>query len=144
LLLWIVHLTVHLSQSNDSKIKIQKQTSYGLPTLFSSVSYIKREMRETEKRKKKQRRQIEKIKIEIRPSQLQMTITFDRKLRLRCATRLQKAYDWGVLLSLPSFSGPKNSILILINTFKIYLKFLVQFYFYFFLEILYVCILLSN
>jgi hypothetical protein len=33
--------------------------------------------------KREERKEIEEIKIEIRPSQLQTAITFDRKLRLR-------------------------------------------------------------
>jgi hypothetical protein len=39
--------------------------------------------------------------------------------------RTQKAMQ----LSLPSFSGPKNIVLTLKNTFEVYLKFLVQFFF---------------
>jgi hypothetical protein len=45
---------------------------------------------EKEQRKKRDRR---KIKTEIRPSQLQTAITFDRKLRLKRAIRPQKTYD---------------------------------------------------
>jgi hypothetical protein len=89
----IVNLTVHSSQSNDPKIKIQKQKSHGLPTLFHLFSYINREMRDRERKKKERRDQIEQIKIEIRPSQVQTVITFDRKLRLRRVTRSRKAYD---------------------------------------------------
>jgi hypothetical protein len=51
-------------------------------------------MRETKKRKKKEeRRETKEIKTEIRPSQLQTVITFDRKLRLRRAMRSRKACD---------------------------------------------------
>jgi hypothetical protein len=51
----IAHLTVRSFQSNDPKIKIQKQKSHILPTLFSFVFlYKKRDERETEKRKKKE------------------------------------------------------------------------------------------
>jgi hypothetical protein len=49
-------------------------------------------MRDRERKKKERTYQIEEIKIEIRPSQLQTAITFDRKLRLRRATRPQKVY----------------------------------------------------
>jgi hypothetical protein len=42
---------------------------------------------------KKERRETEKIKIKIRPSQIQTTITFDKKHRLRSAMRTQKTYD---------------------------------------------------
>jgi hypothetical protein len=38
-------------------------------------------------------REKEEIKTEIRPSQLQTAIIFDRKLRLRGAMRLRKTYD---------------------------------------------------
>jgi hypothetical protein len=51
-------------------------------------------MRETEERKKREeRREPVEIKIEIRPSQLQMIITFDRKLQLRRSTRPRKDND---------------------------------------------------
>jgi hypothetical protein len=92
----IAYLIVRLSQSNEPKIQIQKQKSHELLTPFHLFSYIKSEMRdkeEKEERNKKQRRETEEIKIEIRPSQLQTAITFDRKLRLRRAMRSQKAYD---------------------------------------------------
>jgi hypothetical protein len=46
-------------------------------------------MRDKERKKKRDRRN----KTEIRPFQLQTVITFDRKLRLRRATRLRKVYD---------------------------------------------------
>jgi hypothetical protein len=69
-------------------------------------SYIKREMRDRERKKKERRDQIEEIKTEIRPSQLQMAITFNRKLRLRRATR--------------PFSGPKNIVLTLKNVFEVF------------------------
>jgi hypothetical protein len=70
-----------------SKNKYLKTKFHGLPTPFHLFSYIKREMREKEeRRKKKERRETEEIKTEIRPSQLQTTITFDRKLRLRRLT----------------------------------------------------------
>jgi hypothetical protein len=84
--------TVHSFQSNDPKTKIQKLKSHELPTIFHLFSYIKREMRERQ-REKEERRETEEIKIEIQPSQLQTTITFDRKLRLRHATRPHKSYD---------------------------------------------------
>jgi hypothetical protein len=42
-------------------------------------SYIKRDIREKrERREKEERKEIEKIKIKIRPSQLQTAIIFDR------------------------------------------------------------------
>jgi hypothetical protein len=53
----IAHITVRSSQSNDPKIKIQKQKPHESPTRpFHLFSYIKREMREREieKRKKKE------------------------------------------------------------------------------------------
>jgi hypothetical protein len=61
----IAHLTVHSSQSNDPKIKIQKQKSHGLPTPFQLFSYIKREMRDRERKKKERKDQTEEIKTEI-------------------------------------------------------------------------------
>jgi hypothetical protein len=62
------YLTVRSSQFNDPKVKIQKLKSHGLPTHCHLFLYIKREMRDKE-RKKKQRREIEEIKIKIHPSQ---------------------------------------------------------------------------
>jgi hypothetical protein len=61
----IAHLTVRSSQSNDLKIKIQKQKSHGLPTPFHMFSYIKREMKDRERKKKERKDQIEEIKTEI-------------------------------------------------------------------------------
>jgi hypothetical protein len=55
----IVHLTVRSSQSNDPKIKFQKQKFHELPIFFHLFSYIKKDERdreEKEERKKKQRR----------------------------------------------------------------------------------------
>jgi hypothetical protein len=46
-----------------------------------------------DERQRERKKETEKIKIEIRPSQFQTTIIFDRKFRLRCATRLRKSYD---------------------------------------------------
>jgi hypothetical protein len=46
-----------------------------------------------ERERKKKRGNNEKIKIEIRTSQVQTTITFDRKFRLRCSTWPQKPKD---------------------------------------------------
>jgi hypothetical protein len=69
LLPWIAHLIVCSSQSNDPKIKIQKQKSHGLSTSFHLFSYIKkrdeRDSEEKEERKKKQRRDREEIKTKI-------------------------------------------------------------------------------
>jgi hypothetical protein len=42
--------------------------------------YIKREMRERNKKERKKIEEAEEIKTKIRPSQLQTAITFDRKL----------------------------------------------------------------
>jgi hypothetical protein len=56
--------------------------------LAAFVKFIKREMQERDERKKK-----EEIKKDIRPSQLQMIIIFDRKLRLRYYMQPPKAYD---------------------------------------------------
>jgi hypothetical protein len=81
--------TLHNTQTNDPKIKIQKLKYHGLSTLFI-YSYIIREVREREIRKKEES---ERIKIKNRPSQLQMVITFDWKFRLRRSTRPRKAYD---------------------------------------------------
>jgi hypothetical protein len=61
LLLWIAHLTVRSSQSNEPKIKIQKLKSHELPTQCHLFSYIKRNMRDRE-RKKKERRETEENK----------------------------------------------------------------------------------
>jgi hypothetical protein len=44
----IVHLTVHSSQSNEPKIKIQKLKFHGLSTNCHLFSYIKRDMRDRE------------------------------------------------------------------------------------------------
>jgi hypothetical protein len=52
-----------------------------------------RERKKRSETERERRDQIEEIKIEIRPSQLQTAIPFDRKLRLRRATRPQKAHD---------------------------------------------------
>jgi hypothetical protein len=52
-------------------------------------SYIKGEMRDIEREKN----QKEEIKIEIRSSQFQMVITFDRQHRLRHAMRSRKAFS---------------------------------------------------
>jgi hypothetical protein len=49
-------------------------------------------MRDRE-REKKERRDTKEIKTEIRLSQLQTVITFDRKFRLRRTTRPWKSYD---------------------------------------------------
>jgi hypothetical protein len=51
-------------------------------------------MREKEKEERniKEKSATEEIKIKIRPSQFQMTITFDRKLQLRRVAWLQKVY----------------------------------------------------
>jgi hypothetical protein len=51
-------MTLDNIQSNDPKIKIQKQKSHELSTNFHLFSYIKREVRETERetRKKEERR----------------------------------------------------------------------------------------
>jgi hypothetical protein len=51
-------------------------------------SYVKREIRD---RDKKEIRETEKIKIKIH--QLQTVVIFDRKFRLKHATRPQKSYD---------------------------------------------------
>jgi hypothetical protein len=81
-----VHLAIHLSPSNDPKIKIKKKLkSHRLPTSCHLFLYIKREMRDRER--KKERREIKEVKTEIQPSQFQTAITFERKLRLRHATR---------------------------------------------------------
>jgi hypothetical protein len=51
-------MTLDNIQSNDLKIKIQKLKFYGLSTPFHLFSYIKREVRETEReRTKKEERQ---------------------------------------------------------------------------------------
>jgi hypothetical protein len=90
----IAYLAVRSFQSNDPKIKIQIQKSHGLPTPFLFIFiYKKRDERRREKEEKKRRYHIKEIKTEIRPSQLQTTITFDRKLRLRRSMRPRKAYD---------------------------------------------------
>jgi hypothetical protein len=44
-------------------------------------------VKDREKERKKKRGKNKKIKTEIRPSQVQTDITFDRKLRLRPSTR---------------------------------------------------------
>jgi hypothetical protein len=100
-------------------------------------------MRETKKRKKErnkqERREIEEIKNEIRPSQFQTTITFDRKLLLRRATWPQKTCNEIYMvnaITITAIFEAKNIVLRLKNTFEIYLKFLVQFSFVFFLEII--------
>jgi hypothetical protein len=58
------------------------------PTSFHLFLYIKKK---DEREIERERREKEKIKTEIRPSQFQTAITFDKKLRLRRATWLQKA-----------------------------------------------------
>jgi hypothetical protein len=79
------YLTIRSSQSNDPKIKIQKLKFHKLPTYFHLFLHIKGEIRDRERKKRSEtererRDHIEEIKIEIRSSQFQMTITFDRKL----------------------------------------------------------------
>jgi hypothetical protein len=54
--------------------------SHGLPNPFSSVFLYKMRDETKTERKKKERRLTEEIKTEIRPSQLQTFIIFDRKL----------------------------------------------------------------
>jgi hypothetical protein len=49
--------------------------------------------KDREREKKKEIRETKEIKIEIRPSQLQTVITFDRKLQLKCVMRPQKSYN---------------------------------------------------
>jgi hypothetical protein len=60
-------------------------------------------MRDRERKKKEIRDQIEEIQIEIQSSQLQTSITFDRKFRLRRATRPRKAYDEIYMVNIYSF-----------------------------------------
>jgi hypothetical protein len=52
---------------NDPKIKLQKLKFHGFPTHCHIFSYIKREMRDKERKKinKKERRETKEIKIEI-------------------------------------------------------------------------------
>jgi hypothetical protein len=57
----IINLIVRSFQSNDPKIKIQKQKFHRLPTHFHLFLYIKREMRDREKEKER-RDQIEENK----------------------------------------------------------------------------------
>jgi hypothetical protein len=80
--------------SHRSLIPIQHSKNENLKTKiswitnsFSSVFIYKKRY------EKEERKEIEKIKIEIRSYQLQTTITFDRKLRLRRSTRPQQAND---------------------------------------------------
>jgi hypothetical protein len=61
----IDHLIVRSSQSNDSKIKNKKLKSHRLPTPYHLFSYIKREMRDRERKKKERRRETTEIKTEI-------------------------------------------------------------------------------
>jgi hypothetical protein len=84
----IIHLTIRSSQSNDPKLKIQKLKSHELPTSFHLFLYIKKK---DEREIERERREKEEIKTEIRPSQFQTAIIFDKKLRLRRATWLQKS-----------------------------------------------------
>jgi hypothetical protein len=118
----IAHLTVRSSQFNDPKIKIQKQKSHGLPTPFQLFSYIKREMRERQRRERRKKKETNKRdkrnKNQNQTISTSNGITFDRKLRLRRATRPRKACD-EIL---------KSIILTLKNVFEVYLKFLVRFF----------------
>jgi hypothetical protein len=60
----ITHLTIHSSQSNDSKLKNQKLKSHELPTLCHIFSYIKNEMGDRERKKKEIKRKKERNKKE--------------------------------------------------------------------------------
>jgi hypothetical protein len=85
-------------------------------------------MRDRKRERKKKREKNEKIKTEIRPSQVQMTITFDSKLRLRRSTRPQKANDeiyrvmakTSIAKPLRPFFWSKNLILTLKNAFEVF------------------------
>jgi hypothetical protein len=87
--------------SHCSFIPIQRSKNQNLKTkisriihIFSSVFiYKKRDERVTERERRKKKRETIEIKTEIRPSQLQAVITFDRKLRLKRATWSWKIYD---------------------------------------------------
>jgi hypothetical protein len=72
-------IPIQRSKNKNLKIKIS-----GITNPFSSVFIYK---------KRDERKEIEEIKIEIQSSQLQTTIIFHRKLRLRRSTRSQKAND---------------------------------------------------
>jgi hypothetical protein len=94
-------------QNQNSKIKVSQ--------IINSLSYVliykKRDERQREKEEKK-RGETEEIKIKIRSSQFQMTIFFNRKLRLRRVAWLQKIYDEIYMINvmqLRLFSGQKKS-----------------------------------
>jgi hypothetical protein len=75
---------------------------------------------------------MEKIKIEIRLSQVQTTITFDRKLRLRHSTRSRKANDEIYRINAIAiwlFLGPKNLVFTLKNIFEVFFCGFLFFYF---------------
>jgi hypothetical protein len=86
--------------SHRSLILIQRSKNKNLKTEisritnpFSSVFLYKKRYERDRERKKKEKRDTKEIKTEIRPFQLQTTITFDRKLRLRRSMWPQKAND---------------------------------------------------
>jgi hypothetical protein len=68
-------IPIQRSKNKNLKTKISRITN-----LFSSV-FIYKKRDERERREKEERKETQEIKTEIQPSQLQMDITFDRKLR---------------------------------------------------------------
>jgi hypothetical protein len=75
-------IPIQCSKNKNLKTKIRRITN----PFSSAFIYKKTDERETGR----ERRETKKIKIKIRPSQFQMAITFDRKLRLRRSTRPRK------------------------------------------------------
>jgi hypothetical protein len=129
--------------SHRSLISIQRFKNKNLKTIipritntFSSI-FIYKKRDERERREKR----VKKNKYEIQPSQFQTAITFDRKLRLRHFTWLRKTndeiYKVYILCHYCHFWCQK----ILSSNSKTHLKFF-SFFFCFFLEIVYIFILL--